>query len=82
MVVTENDELAERLARMKSQGVSQTRYYWHDIIGYNFRMTNIQAAIGLAQLEQIDEIVSRKRRITEHYKSEFEKRALPLSMLW
>ena len=82
MVVAGNEELAKQLACLKGQGVSTVRYYWHEVIGYNYRMTNIQAAIGLAQLEQIDEIISRKRRIAEHYKSEFEKRALPLSSLW
>lgn len=82
MVVTGDDDLAKRLACLKSQGLSPVRYYWHDVVGYNFRMTNIEAAIGLAQLEQVEEIMARKRRIAEYYKSEFSKRELPLSVLW
>ncbi|HEY5503643.1 MAG TPA: DegT/DnrJ/EryC1/StrS family aminotransferase, partial [Sedimentisphaerales bacterium] len=45
------------------------REYWHDVIGYNYRMSNICAAIGLAQLEQADEFISRKRQIAEWYKA-------------
>ncbi len=82
MVVATEDELAKHLSCLKGQGVSPVRYYWHEVIGFNFRMTNIQAAIGLAQLEQVDEIMSRKRRIAERYKSEFERRGLPLKVLW
>ena len=51
MVVTNDRQLAERAAHIKDQGMSAEREYWHDIIGYNYRMTNICAAIGLAQLE-------------------------------
>jgi len=82
MVIAGDDELAKKLACLKGQGVSAVRYYWHEVIGFNFRMTNIQAAIGLAQLEQVDEIMARKRRIAERYKAEFEKLGLPLKVLW
>ena len=82
MVVTQNEELHKYMASMKSQGMSSTRYYWHDIIGYNYRMTNIQAAIGLAQIEQIHDILSRKRGIAEFYRREILSRDLPLQMLW
>jgi perosamine synthetase len=47
--------------------VSPSREYWHDEVGYNYRMTNICAAIGLAQLEQVDQILQRKRRIAGWY---------------
>ena len=45
------------------------RRYWHDVLAYNYRMTNIQAAIGLAQLEQADEILAKKRAIADIYRS-------------
>ena len=43
------------------------RRYWHDEVGFNYRMTNLQAAVGLAQMERIDEFVARKRTIAERY---------------
>lgn len=67
MVMTNDKELYEKLVHYKAQGVSKTREYWHDVVGYNYRMTNIQAAIGLAQLEKIDEKVSKKIQLGEWY---------------
>lgn len=65
MVVTNNKELFERILHLKNQGVSHE--YFHNIIGYNYRMTNICAAIGLAQLEMADEILYKKRLIAHWY---------------
>ena len=67
MVMTNDKNLYEKLVHYKAQGVSKTREYWHDVVGYNYRMTNIQAAIGLAQLEKIDEKVSKKIQLGEWY---------------
>ena len=47
--------------------MSREREYWHDIIGYNYRMTNICAAIGLAQLEQADDFIARKMQVAKWY---------------
>lgn len=69
MVVTSNETLHHRVNHLKGQGLAQYRQYWHDIIGYNYRMTNICAAIGLAQLEQVDTFIERKREIADIYKS-------------
>ncbi len=82
MVVAGDDALAARLAHLKSQGVSAERCYWHDEIGFNYRMTNIQAAIGLGQLENLSDILQRKRHVAEYYHAEFQRRGLPLEMLW
>lgn len=68
MVCTDNDYLAELVRLYKGQGQGQKRYY-HEVVGYNYRMTNIQAALGLAQLERIDEILKEKARIYEVYYS-------------
>jgi perosamine synthetase len=68
MVVTRSAELHERAYHLKTQGVSQTREYWHDVVAYNYRMTNICAAIGLAQLEQADSIIAKKREIAGWYR--------------
>ena len=50
-VISNDDALAARMRKVKGQGQSLTRRYWHDEIGFNYRMTNICAAIGLAQIE-------------------------------
>lgn len=68
MVVTNDKTLYDRCLHFKGQGLAVHRQYWHDVIGYNYRMTNICAAIGLAQLEQADDFISRKREIADIYK--------------
>lgn len=66
MLVTDDDEVYEKAKLYRGQG--QTARYFHPVVGYNYRMTNIQAAIGLAQLERMDEIMAEKRRVYERYK--------------
>lgn len=78
MVVMRTAEMHERAAHLKNQGVSKTREYWHDVLAYNYRMTNIQAAIGLAQLEQAGEIIRRKRQIAQWYREGLA--GLPISV--
>lgn len=68
MVVTKHEHLYNKLVHLKNQGVDAYKQYWHDIIGYNYRMTNICAALGLAQLEQANEFLKRKREVAEWYK--------------
>lgn len=68
MVVTRTRELLDKAYHLKTQGVSPLREYWHDVVAYNYRMTNICAAIGLAQLEQADSIIEKKRRIAAWYR--------------
>ncbi len=67
MVVTNDETLFQRAVHLKGQGLAKYREYWHDIVGYNYRMTNICAAIGLAQLEQADTFIQRKREIATIY---------------
>lgn len=69
MVVSNDKTLIERARHLKGQGLAAHREYWHDVVGYNYRMTNIQAAIGLAQLERADEFIGRKRDLAEHYRA-------------
>ena len=78
MVVASDARVAERVIRLKSQGVSPTREYWHDILGFNFRMNNVSAAIGLAQLEMVDAILEKKRRVAAWYQAKL--RGQPLEM--
>ena len=67
MVVTNDQTLFDRVVHFRGQGLAAYRQYWHDVIGYNYRMTNICAAIGLAQLEQADDIFARKKDIANFY---------------
>lgn len=67
MVVTNDETIHQRVCHFKGQGLAKYREYWHDVIGYNYRMTNICAAIGLAQLEQADTFIARKREIAAWY---------------
>jgi len=69
MIVTNDEKIAERARRLKDQAYSPERRFLHTDIGFNYRMTNIQAAIGLAQLEHIDEFVEMRRRNAYLYNS-------------
>jgi perosamine synthetase len=68
MVVTNDARLAERLRLLKGQGQSPARRYWHVELGFNYRMTNICAAIGLAQVERWSDILARKKAIAARYR--------------
>lgn len=72
MVVTSDSGLAETARHLRGQGVSRTRTYWHDVVGYNYRMTNIAAAIGCAQLERVDQTIEAKRRIAGWYREHLD----------
>lgn len=78
MVVTNDETLFDRAVHFKGQGLAKHRQYWHDVIGYNYRMTNICAAIGLAQLERAEEIIIRKRQLAEWYADELRDTSLAL----
>jgi perosamine synthetase len=72
MVITSSQELSDRLRLYKNQGMSRLRY-WHEVPGHNFRMTNMQAALGCAQLEKMDEIVRDRRRVYETYQTQLAR---------
>ncbi len=71
MVVTNNEELYKKMKLLKSQGVDPNKRYWHIVMGYNYRMTNLQAAIGLAQLENVDWHLTQRIRVADAYKKYF-----------
>lgn len=68
MVLARDPQVMARCRHLKSQGVSSTREYWHDTLAYNYRMTNIEAAIGLAQIELADEILEKKSNMAKAYR--------------
>ncbi|MFK2879002.1 DegT/DnrJ/EryC1/StrS family aminotransferase [Rhodanobacter hydrolyticus] len=67
-VTTSNDAFAARMRLYRSHGMAQTRYL-HEVAGHNFRLTNLQAAIGCAQLEQIDRIVAKRAEVWSRYRA-------------
>jgi perosamine synthetase len=69
MVVCKESEIDAKLRHLRGQGLAADREYWHDIVGYNYRMTNICAAIGLAQLERVDDILRDKTILAGSYRS-------------
>jgi perosamine synthetase len=70
MVVTDDDALARRAAQFRGQGQDFERRYWFPVIGYNYRMMNLPAAIGLAQLERVNWHLQRRAEIAAWYKEE------------
>lgn len=81
MVITGDDELAARLRLVKGQGQSLTRRYWHEVLGFNYRMTNIAAAIGLAQMERLRDIATRKRALANQYRQRLAEYPLTFQRL-
>ena len=67
MIVTDDDELAETCRSLRNLCFQQQKRFVHERLGWNLRLTNMQAALGLAQLEQLDEFVARKRAMGEQY---------------
>lgn len=70
MFVTNDAELFEKVLTLSNHGRArgQTRQFWPDVIGFKFKMSNVQAAIGCGQIERIEELVGRKREILSLYK--------------
>lgn len=67
MVVTDNDELADLMRSLRDLAFSKETHFWHHYLGFNYRMTNLQAAIGLAQLEKSEELINRRIRNADLY---------------
>jgi perosamine synthetase len=67
MVVTDNPVLVEKLRAFRNLCFNAQRRFYHESLGYNYRMTNLQAALGLAQVERMEEVVARKREIGAAY---------------
>jgi perosamine synthetase len=68
MCLTGSDALAKSLRELRDHGMSPDRSYWHERVGYNYRITNLQAAIGQSQLWRVNEVLQRNARITELYR--------------
>lgn len=73
MLTTNDEKLYQRAKYLREYASSPDKKYWHDEVGYNYRLTNLQAALGLAQLERIDETVKRKKEIFRLYHEELSE---------
>jgi perosamine synthetase len=80
MFVTQDDALYEKVLGLSNHGRvrGQSKQFWPDMLGFKYKMSNIQAAIGCAQLERIDELIAAKRRIFQYYQTQLA--GLPLTM--
>ena len=72
-IITNDDDLAEYVRVVQGQGQCKDKRYIHDRLGYNYRMTNIQAAILVGQLEHLSTIRERKEELFDYYRGEFEQ---------
>ena len=72
MILTDDEDLAEKAKYLTTQAKDDPVRYIHDEVGYNFRLTNIQAALGVAQLEQLPSFLKRKKEIHGQYKKAVE----------
>jgi perosamine synthetase len=74
MFVTNDPDLYEHVLTLSNHGRArgQTKQFWPDLVGFKYKMSNIQAAIGCAQIERIDELIERKREILKYYRERLE----------
>ena len=88
MVTTDDDALATRMRQLRGQGMDPQRRYWFPIVGYNYRMTNLAAAIGCAQLERADTLLAHRAALARGYAQRLEPLAyrdgfqLPSQATW
>lgn len=85
MLTTNDDRLAKRATILRDHGMSKDRKYWHDEVGYNYRMTNLQAAVGVAQMEQVASLLEQRAAVEVSYCEWLEQDArieLPKSVSW
>ncbi len=73
MVIFKSKKNHYKAEIIKNHGMSKTKPYWHENLGLNFRMTNIQASLGLAQMEQFSDILKKKKSISEYYNKKLAK---------
>jgi perosamine synthetase len=70
--VTQDRMLYEKMCFLRDHGMRKDRRYWHEEVGFNYRMTNLQAAVGCAQLERIEAFIQKRRWIKEQYNARLD----------
>ena len=71
--LTQKKSIYDKITILRDHGMTKEKRYWHDVVGYNYRMTNLQASIGVAQLEKIHSILENRLKIEEKYREIFSK---------
>ncbi|MBQ8055155.1 MAG: aminotransferase class I/II-fold pyridoxal phosphate-dependent enzyme [Lachnospiraceae bacterium] len=71
-VTARDPKVVDHIRFLSTQAKTDPHYYIHDEVGYNYRMTNLQAALGVAQMEELPEFIRRKQRNFEQYREEFQ----------
>lgn len=74
-VLTPRADLFERMRLVRDHGMRRGKRYWHDEVGFNFRLTNLQAALGCAQLEELDRILAARTRVWRGYRDRLRDQA-------
>ena len=88
MCLTDDEDLVHKMRILRDHGSSPVRRYWCDIVGFNYRMTNLQAAVGSAQVDKLDKLIATRSRIATWYNDAFRHCAelgvirLPPEMPW
>lgn len=85
MIVTDDPALAEKLRSLRNLSFGPERRFMHDELGFNFRLTSMQAAIGLPQVARMEQIVQRKRDVARRYQerlANLEEVSLPIERAW
>lgn len=83
--VSDNKDLLQKMAYLRSHAMHPEKRYWHRNIGFSYGMTNLQAAIGVAQLERIEEFIHRKRENAKLYNKHldsFKSLKTPVELPW
>lgn len=73
MVCTNSESLADKMKVLRDHGMRPEKRYWHEVAGFNFRMTNLQAAVGVAQMERVEKFLERRRQIGARYNLHLSK---------
>jgi len=71
MITTDDDNFAAKCRYLRDHAMSKEKRYWHTTMGFNYRMTNIQAALGCAQLERVEELMRKRQFVFDLYQNEF-----------
>lgn len=84
MCTTDCDEIAQRVRLYRGQGVDPGKRYWHPVVGYNYRMTDLQGAVGCAQMQRIAGVLSQRRRLAAAYEERLKDSGLllPVEKPW
>lgn len=72
MILSNDNEFMEKCFLTRGHGMRPEKRYWHEILGYNYRLTDLQAAVGMAQFEKIDTFLKAKRNVAKHYREELK----------